>query len=82
MPTYIRKMIAPLNRILNLIGVDCQPWFDGMSKKQLANSHFRSIATSRTDQTMQSGRGRTLDRHFTSVHCLVCGQQTPKGGKI
>ncbi|GHJ88161.1 hypothetical protein NliqN6_4563 [Naganishia liquefaciens] len=73
---YIRRqLIPPLNRILNLIGVDCEIWYNAMPKRQLASNQHRY--KSGRDQKAQ-GLGRTLDTAFTSIHCLVCGQVNQK----
>ena len=76
---YIRRqLIPPLNRILNLIGVDCEIWYNAMPKRQLASNQHRY--KSGRDQKAQ-GLGRTLDTAFTSIHCLVCGQVNQKRGR-
>ena len=75
---YIRRqLIPPLNRILNLIGVDCEIWYNAMPKRQLASNQHRY--KSGTNQKTK-GLGRTLDTAFTSIHCLVCGQVHQKQG--
>lgn len=75
---YIRRqLIPPLNRILNLIGVDCETWYNAMPKRQLASNQHRY--QSRQNQ-QQRGLGRTLDTAFSSIHCLVCGQINQKRG--
>jgi hypothetical protein len=76
---YIRRqLIPPLNRILNLIGVDCENWYNAMPKRQLASNQHRY--KSRNNQK-EKGLGRTLDTAFTSIHCLVCGQVNQKRGE-
>lgn len=71
-------MIKPINRILNLIGVDCELWYNNMPKTIRASAQHRSVAGG----GIKPLKAVTLDKHFNSVHCLVCGVKTNKLGEL
>lgn len=54
MEYYILKhLIPPLNRIYNLIGIDCQPWFEDV-KKKFSNDSDTSFKNRRTNSVSLS----------------------------
>jgi DNA polymerase zeta len=78
-----RQLIPPLNRIFNLIGIDVKVWYDTMPKRNHASARFRHTLNGNGDghdapQSPHDWQGKTLDMHFLSVHCLVCGAKTDR----
>lgn len=54
MEYYILKhLIPPLNRIYNLIGIDCQPWFEDV-KKKFSNDSDTSFKNKKTNSVSLS----------------------------
>lgn len=65
---YIRrKIIPPLMRVFNLIGVDVMQWFDAMRKPK---------------RTIRYGarHGRTIDFFFKDEKCVVCNATGARDG--
>lgn len=83
-----RHFIPALNRVFNLIGIDVGVWYDQMPKRYLAFAQYQNALEGYRGETgvRIAGRngtkemGKTLDMHFTSLHCLVCGAKTDKKG--
>lgn len=81
-----RHFIPALNRVFNLIGIDVGVWYDQMPKRYLAFAQYQNALEGYRGETgvRIAGRngtkemGKTLDMHFTSLHCLVCGAKTDK----
>ncbi|KZO93552.1 hypothetical protein CALVIDRAFT_251995 [Calocera viscosa TUFC12733] len=74
-----RQLIPPLERIFNLMGADVQAWYDEMPKKlraDRAHSVVRIPGKDKDEQTLKAPVNRTIERHFRSNLCLVCGDQT------
>ncbi|XP_076640510.1 DNA polymerase zeta catalytic subunit isoform X1 [Colletes latitarsis] len=67
---YITKVIIPpLNRCLNLVGIDVNTWYREMSHRQTLDK----AASFFTDN-----QKLTIRQFFSSVMCVVCGDQTQK----
>jgi len=74
---YIAHMlIPPLERIFNLVGADVQRWYDEMPKtfkvdKMADGTVARPLG--------ESGGKFTIDDHFRSALCVVCGAAASEG---
>ncbi|XP_015432671.1 PREDICTED: DNA polymerase zeta catalytic subunit [Dufourea novaeangliae] len=67
---YITKVIIPpLNRCLNLIGIDVHTWYREMSHRQTPDKAV-SLFTDNQKQTIR--------QFFSTVVCAACGDQTQK----
>ncbi|XP_076277672.1 DNA polymerase zeta catalytic subunit isoform X2 [Lasioglossum baleicum] len=67
---YITKVIVPpLNRCLNLIGIDVNTWYREMSHRQTPDKTVSLV----TDNHKQ-----TIRQFFSTVVCAACGGQTQK----
>ncbi|XP_078050436.1 DNA polymerase zeta catalytic subunit [Augochlora pura] len=65
---YITKVIIPpLNRCLNLIGVDVNAWYREMVHRQ---------TSSKTVSLFTDNQKQTIRQFFSTVNCAACGQQT------
>ncbi|KZT52402.1 hypothetical protein CALCODRAFT_520743 [Calocera cornea HHB12733] len=74
-----RQLIPPLERIFNLVGADVQSWYDEMPKKLRADRAQSIISIpgqEKEGQMLKAPGNRTIERHFRSNLCLVCGEQT------
>ncbi|CAO3634390.1 unnamed protein product [Cunninghamella blakesleeana] len=64
---YIRKqIIAPLERIFQLIGVDIKSWYDEMPR-----SHKAMIFSSDQPYINEKHVNR-IDRYYSSSYCIIC----------
>ena len=74
---YIEKaLIPPLNRVLQLVGVDVKTWYAQTPKTQ----RIRRIDQTGYDSEDPKGKGkgpmkRTLESYMQSSSCLVCGEK-------
>lgn len=74
---YIEKaLIPPLNRILQLVGVDVKTWYAQMPKTQ----RIRRIDQTGYDSEDPKGKSKgpmkkTLESYMQSSSCLVCGEK-------
>ncbi|XP_076754833.1 DNA polymerase zeta catalytic subunit [Xylocopa sonorina] len=67
---YITKvLIPPLNRCLNLIGVDANAWYREMNHRQTPD---KVVSLSTDNQKL------TIRQFFSAVICAACGDQTQK----
>ncbi|XP_054001717.1 DNA polymerase zeta catalytic subunit isoform X1 [Hylaeus anthracinus] len=67
---YITKVIIPpLNRCLNLIGVDVNTWYKEMSHRQISD---KAVNLFTDNQKL------TIRQFFSSVTCASCGDKTQK----
>ncbi|XP_017877316.1 DNA polymerase zeta catalytic subunit [Ceratina calcarata] len=67
---YITKVIIPpLNRCLNLIGVDANTWYRDMTRRQTPD---KVVNLCKDNQKL------TIRQFFSTVVCAVCGDQTQK----
>ncbi|KAI8060050.1 hypothetical protein BC940DRAFT_371596 [Gongronella butleri] len=71
---YIRKqIIAPLERVFQLMGADIRSWYEEMPRSQKALA--LSLAQTRDVQGHTVNR---IDQYYASSHCLVCRQLAGK----
>ncbi|KAI8089385.1 putative DNA polymerase zeta catalytic subunit [Halteromyces radiatus] len=67
---YIRKqIIAPLERVFNLVGVDVKAWYDEMPRSRKAMA--LSMAQPREWNEKSNNR---IDQYYASSHCIVCSR--------
>ena len=66
-----RSLIPPLERIFNLLGADVASWFKQMPRVQ-------TIFQGRLELNGRKTLRLTLDDHYRSEHCLICGDSTDK----
>ncbi|CAL7952234.1 unnamed protein product [Xylocopa violacea] len=67
---YITKVIIPpLNRCLNLIGVDANTWYREMNHRQTPD---KVVSLSTDNQKL------TIRQFFSAIICAACGDQTQK----
>nr|XP_031826946.1 DNA polymerase zeta catalytic subunit isoform X1 [Nomia melanderi] len=67
---YVTKVIIPpLNRCLNLIGIDVNTWYREMSHRQTPDKAINLL----TDNQKQ-----TIRQFFSTAICAVCGGQSQK----
>ncbi|XP_034191284.2 DNA polymerase zeta catalytic subunit [Osmia lignaria lignaria] len=67
---YITKVIIPpINRCLNLIGIDVNTWYREMSHRQTPD---KAVSLFSDNQKL------TIRQYFGNVMCAICGDQTQK----
>lgn len=75
--------MEPLARVFNLMGTDVKEWYREMPKTiraswsgRFADEEARGVESS----PGSAAPGRlTLDDHYRSEHCLICGRKTEQG---
>ncbi len=78
---YINKtLIPPLERILNLVGVDVRTWYSSMPKTQrIRRIDITGEGEARDSKTLLK---RTLESYMQSSSCLVCREKIEGQGPL
>ncbi|KAG8906210.1 DNA polymerase zeta [Tulasnella sp. 403] len=72
------QLIPPLERVFNLVGANVASWYAEMPK--VARPVMPGSLVPNKGETSGTSKPKfTIDEHFKSSLCIVCGKNTPQG---